>query len=446
MRIRHNLRTALLLGTLLASVLAACAQVRAETPEAVPSPAPAAVRLTAATPVPEPTPDALRLRGQSSHPALMRCDGSGAFFPAREVTRIELCRCLAGMLAGFSGEEAAFSDYRTGNADFASAAALAGAGILPAEDGALHPREAVTRGEMSLVLNRLSRSLSGRAAERAAALSEELLRGFATPSDLGAGRDGPLTRAELAYTLVTLAGRAPDAAAEAALFLAETLPEDVSPEEPLWAYIADAVTEGKTPRPGHGVHRAYGWLYAVWEDGTLIRDMDWGVWSFGADGAYTTGIPALDDALRAALADSGANRLEGQAALKAAYLYVKEYGEYLVRPEDEEVLEPGAMGWEYERADRFFRYGGGTCYGYAAAFGLMARALGREAYIVSAQVNQYYGAHAFVVIPEDGVDWVYDVELEDTRPERHEDLDLFRIEPLGYYNYWYETDWEGVSW
>ena len=424
------------------TVLAAgCAgQPESAAPEG--TPAPRAALLTVQTPEPEEPPVALRLAGQSQHPALMTCDGSGAFYPERTVTRTALCGYLADMLTGLPEDEPVFSDLRAGNAGYYDAAALVSAGIVRADNGAFRPKEAVTRGEMSTILRRLGLSLSGAAGERAAKLSAEVESG-ATSRDGSGDPGGELTRAELAVILVRLAGREPD---EAGLFLAEDLPPDVALDDYAWAYIADAVTQGRVKPASPGVHRAYGWLYAVWEDGTLIRDMDWGVWTFGPDGAYTTGIEALDANLRAALEASGANGLTGREALEAAYLYIKYHGEYIVRPEDENVLEPGAMGWEYERADRFFRYGGGTCYGYAAAFGLMARALGENAYIVSAQVNQYYGAHAFVVIPEDGVDWVYDVELEDTRPERHDDLDLFRIEPKGFYNYWYTTDWAGVEW
>ena len=89
----------------------------------------------------------------------------------------------------------------------------------------------------------------------------------------------------------------------------------------------------------------------------------------------------------------------------------------------------------------FFRYGGGTCYGYAAAFGLMARALGEHAYVVAAEINQFFGAHGFVVIPEGEEDILYDVEMEATRPERHGDLDLFGIRNYVIYNYWYVANW-----
>lgn len=71
----------------------------------------------------------------------------------------------------------------------------------------------------------------------------------------------------------------------------------------------------------------------------------------------------------------------------------------------------------------------------------MARALGFHAYAVAAEVNQFYGAHGFVVIPEGEVDYIYDVELEATRQERHGDLDLFHILNYDIYNYWYISNW-----
>lgn len=419
----------------LAALLSGCSGGAVE--EAA-EPAPEARLITATTPEPGEQPDRLRLAPQSAHPALMTCDDGGAFAPRRPVTRGELSVLLAAMLKDLPEGTAAFSDLPRKDPQYEAASALTTAGIFPEEDGVFRPEEAVTRSELASVLRRVSVRLSGAAGERASALAEDAASGATAASGASESGDEAVLREELAVVLERLSGREPN---EAGLFLGECLPADVSPEDYAWAYIADAVTDGAVASPREGVYRAYGWLYATWGDGTLIRDMDWGVWTFGLDGAYTTGDEELDRYLRNALEASGAMALTGREALEAAYLYVKYSGEYIVRPEDMNALETGATGWEYERARRFFRYGGGTCYGYAAAFGLLARALGETAYIVAGEVNQYFGAHAFVVIPEDGVDWVYDVELEDTRPERHGDLALFRIPSHGYYNYWYVSVW-----
>lgn len=184
-----------------------------------------------------------------------------------------------------------------------------------------------------------------------------------------------------------------------------------------------------------GLYRVDGWLY------DLEGETDEPFWTFDETGRYTTGDVQLDASLADALHASGADALEGDEALRAAYLYIKNNFHYKVRPEDAHTEENGSVDWINERALRFLSIGGGTCYGYAASFGLMARAMGFEAYIVAAEINQYHEPHAFVVIPENGEDYIYDVEMEDTRPERHEDLDLYRQTNHVIYSYWYEPAW-----
>ena len=384
-------------------------------------------------------PPSLTIADQSGHLPLMGLAG-GLFCPELPVTRSAVCTLLYPLLRGFD------SEILADGADV-----LAAAGLLPwtTEDAAVTDDDAanynaaddssadddgdaeVTRGELTQLLQNIAGCLSGGEAERALAAAADV-------STAGDGDDA-ITRAELAVALERLAGREPD---EAGLIIAECLPDDVKPFDYAWAYIADAVTGGPVEPASPGVHRAYDWLYAVWDDGTLVVDMDYGVWTFGLDGRYTTGSAELDSYIADALEVSGANGLTGDDALAAAYLYIKYNFEYIVQPEDMDVLDPGVVGWEYERALRFFRNGGGTCYGYAAAFGLMARALGETAYIISAEVNQYYGAHSVVILHKDGRDLIYDVELEATRQERHADLELFGIENHAIYHYWYEPDWD----
>ena len=385
----------------------------------------------------------LTVLGSSEHPALMSVYPDGRFLPEGLVTRRELCQDLYALLEGFGGEDVLFTDLTEEDACYEAAAALYGAGILTdmVRDGALHSRLYVTRAELTNVLVRLMQHLEGAAAARAKTLAQEVAIGTLSASGTVGGEKEPILRQELAVVLVRLAGREPDAAGEATLFLRECLPADITRDSYAWSYIADAVTEGAVEPMTPGVHRAYNWLYAVWDDGTLIVDMDYGVWTFGLDGAYTTGSEELDGYLADVLETIDAASLSDEEALEQAYLYVKYHSEYLVRPEDTEPVPQRQTGWEYDRGVRFFRYGGGTCYGYAAGFGLLARVLGQNAYIVAAEVNENYAPHGFVIVPRDGVDWIYDVELEATRQERHKDLDLFCIKNFDIYNYWYEADW-----
>lgn len=374
---------------------------------------------------------------QDAHPALMSLNGVGYFQPYYRVTVGEVCESFYSLLKGLNavGTGGTSIDRDLWGAGYRAAALLHNAGVLTGND--VRPNDILTRQTLVAMLERITGCLSDEEAARAATLAGEVSAGI-TGKDGTSSGDDIITRSELAVVLVRLAGREPE---EGALLIGEYLPVDVSMDTHGWQYIADAVTAGTVERPESGAYRAYGALYGVDENGKLFRDVDYGVWTFGPDGKYTTGDGELDDHIAQVLEACGADELSPEEALEAVYLHVKYNFVYLVTPEDMVTEEPGATGWENERALRFFRNGGGTCYGFAAGFGLLARSLGEHAYIVSAQVNEYYAPHGFVVIPEDGVDWIYDVEMEATRMERHKDLGLFCIENYEVYNYWYTPDW-----
>lgn len=436
---RRGILTLLAAGLVLAAALAGCSRTGEAAPAAAVTPEP--VTLPVRTPSPNPVEDQrapLSLADQGGHPALMRTSRKGNFSPENGVTKRELCEMLCPLLEGLLPGEAEFTDLQEGDKGYETVASMYAAGLLPEQAGEpFGPDEQTTRKELAYILRRLAEALTAEEAERTERLAEDVSAGLSVP-DTDPVTDEYITRAELAAVLVRLADRE---VRGTALFIAERLPRDMHWGDYAWDYVADAVTEGDVPDPEPGVHRIYGWLYATWEDGSLVTDMDYGVWTFGMDGRYTTGSAELDEYLEEYLAESGAEDLPDEEALQAAYLYVKYNYVYQILPEDMEGEGVGEMGWEYERALRFFRYGGGPCYGYAAAFGLMARALGRTAYIVSAEVNEYHGQHAFVVIPEGDTDYIYDVELEATRQERHADLELYRMLNYTIYNYWYESDW-----
>lgn len=379
----------------------------------------------------------LTIAGQDTHPALMSVNDVGYFQPFYRATIRETCESFYGLLNGLSAVSAKNEDLdRTVWAGgYRAAALLRNAGILTGDN--IRPGDALTRETLVAMLERIAGCLPKEDAARAAALAGDVSAGVTGRDGTSSGTD-IITRAELAVVLVRLVGREP---CEGALLIGECLPIDVSMDTYGWPYIADAVTAGPVEQPVSGAYRAYGALYGVDENGNLFRDMDYGVWTFGPDGKYTTGDADLDGYIAQVLETCGVDDLSAEEALEAVYLHVKYNYVYLVTPADMVTEEPAATGWENERALRFFQNGGGTCYGFAAGFGLLARSLGEHAYIVSAQVNEYYAPHGFVVIPENGVDWIYDVEMEATRMERHSDLALFGIKNYAVYNYWYTPDW-----
>ncbi len=409
-------------------------------PEPGPERTPAVMATSVPMPTPTPAPISLALADQSGHPALMSLEEDGLFHPEDSMTRGELFQLLVNMIDGLPARETAdYSDLAAGDAAYRAVSRLYDAGLLEEAAGeAIRPEEPALRGDLAAFLSRLAARLDGEEKDLAQELAQDVTNGYFSESGTAAGSGEALTRREIAVILERLAGRIPNSDS---LFLLGLVPADLDRDDQAWDYMADAVRQGVVPVLEPGPYRLDGWLYAAGEDGSMITDGDYGLCHFGPDGAYTTGDGELDQYLRAALEASGANELTGRAALEAVYLYVKRNFEYLVTEEDMTPEEVGAVGWENERALRFFRNGGGTCYGYAAAFGLLARCLGEEAHIVSAQINYLYGAHSFVVIPEDGVNWIYDVELEDARPYRFDDLGLFRVENFSIYDYWYTPDW-----
>ena len=418
----------LILITVMLLALCACSQ-EVEEPSAVtetPSP----------TVEPTPEPLALTLAATAEHPAFLTVKEDGYFRSYQRVTRMEACKAFHQAVDGWKRGSYRFADLSAGQDGYAEAASLCRAGVFPVAMGdAFSPGKALSREEMTGFLELLADSLSGAELERVKALAADVRSGVLARDGIAGST---ISRGEFAIIMVRLSGREPN---EAAILVGDYLPGDVDAESYAWLYIADAVTEGVMENPAEGLYRVGGLLYGVGADGNLLRDTDYGVWTFGPDGKYTTGNAELDTCIRAALESCGADKMSGEEALKAVYLHVKYDYEYLVTPADMIVEEMAATGWENERALRFFQNGGGTCYGFAAAFGLLARSLGERAYIVSAQVNQYYAPHGFVVIPENGVDWIYDVEMEATRMERHKDLELFGIRNYGVYNYWYTPDW-----
>lgn len=436
---KKKIATLILLTAALLSALPA-PSARAEDTGTESEAAAAAAVIIQANMEPEEAEPTLFFASDVKHPALMELKSDGKFHPASPVTRGELCQILYPMFRDLKSGGTPYPDVTRGDECFEAVTALQRAGVLPEERGEeYHPDQSVTRAYLAEILYAVAGALGGEDGQRVRLAAIDMEAGLIAPEGANLAEIAFVSRAEMAVAAERMLGREPR---ENDLFMNGCIPEDLTAEDFAWSYIADAVTEGRIKPVSEGVHRLYGWLYGAWDDGAMITDMDYGVWTFGPDGRYTTGSEALDAYLAEALEASGANGCEDDTdALKAAYLYIKYNFEYMVRPEDMETIPVGVTGWEYDRAERFFRYGGGTCYGYAAAFALMARALGCHAYAVAAEVNQYYGAHGFVVIPEGAEDIIYDVEMEATRPARHADFDLFGIRNYAVYNYWYVANW-----
>lgn len=161
-------------------------------------------------------------------------------------------------------------------------------------------------------------------------------------------------------------------------------------------------------RYANGLHEIDGGMYYVKEDGSFLTNSAVGYLTFDANGRYTSGNATLDSYVDQALAACTNSGMTKAQKLRAAYLYVRDHGAYLARPHQAR----GTTAWAEESALFMFEHKKGNCYCFAGQFLYMARRLGYDAYVVSGGVGRKDSDHAWVMICENGVPYIYDVELE----------------------------------
>ena len=161
-------------------------------------------------------------------------------------------------------------------------------------------------------------------------------------------------------------------------------------------------------RYAKGLHEIDGGMYYVKEDGSVLTNSAVEYLTFDANGRYTSGNATLDSYVDQALAACTNSGMTKAQKLRAAYLYVRDHGAYLARPHQAR----GTTAWAEESALFMFEHKKGNCYCFAGQFLYMARRLGYNAYVVSGGVGRKDSDHAWVMIHENGVPYIYDVELE----------------------------------
>lgn len=282
-----------------------------------------------------------------------------------------------------------------------------------------------------------------------AAIENALERGWID----GGGKfhpDAAVTRAEFCHILNRVMGRHGDEAV--ALLSGEYASyTDVPADHEYFSDVLEASCEHKyyynesgierwcSETLTSGFQRVGGKLYYVQDDGSLLRNASYKQWYFDENGCYTTGVAETDEMLQSILLSLGTDDMSQSQALRKAYLYCTRGRSYIYH----NYYTYGFDGVNDEFAFRallFFKSGGGYCYDFAAGFGLLARSLGYDCYIVKATVNQYYAPHGFVVIPENGVNYIYDPELESQR-DYIADYGLYRITNHSIFDYWYDPWW-----
>jgi len=431
---------------------------------------------------PEGRPVGLPTLETDSHTPYMSALLKNYFYPDRPVTRVQLCRILYPLMTNPVEGSCRFSDMPETDPDYEAVACLTAWGIFTDSDGEFRPDDMLSRAQLVSILSRFypapgdtdalprmgsflkHRLTVEKPAEPTPAFTDiaghwaqAAIQNAADRGWIEAGGkfypDAAVTRSELCRILNRVLDRNCD---EAAVILMGSYSgfTDVPSTNSFYGDIMEATQEHSYIRDENGVelwpcealepgfHRVLGRLYYVKEDGTLFRNEDYGLLHFDENGRYTTGLPELDDAIAEIFLELGTDDMSQSEALREAYLYCTHDHVYI----NHNWYSYGFTDYYNDqfprRALKFIQTGGGQCYDYAACFGLMARNLGYyDAYIVKAEVNQYYAPHGWVVIPEDGVNYIYDPELESTRPGRHADFGLYAIENFDVYSYWYTPWW-----
>lgn len=171
------------------------------------------------------------------------------------------------------------------------------------------------------------------------------------------------------------------------------------------------------------------------QDGTLLTacTLEEG-YSFDEDGYYTTGNEALDESVRAVIAECTTDDMTQPEKLRACYDYVRAF-KYLGRN--------AAFGLEVkvipndrllEFGEKIFTTGKGDCYNFTAAFCLLARQLGYSAEPIVGECAYYWNwggiAHGWVEVQIDGETWLFDPQIENYNLRAglsNEELSAFQV-------------------
>lgn len=409
------------------------------------------------------------------HVRFMTVEGN-QFFPDGTMTRGELAQVLCALLdldsASAAPAEKEFSDVNDGAENAEAIHTVSSLSVMTGyADGTFRPEAAVTRGEFAAILCRLAgESISVEGTEYWAQKAMDIARekGWMTGYDDGETYpESPVTRAEIVAVFNRVRERTPN---RVAIDLAcEILPYvDVTPEH--WAFydIIDAsysselmayINGEADAEPGFilidgllchvneetlrldyytaGFHTIEDGLYYVAQNGYFIEryskgllELDgsmfyvtatdgpfltedyFGYLYFREDGRYTSGSDVVDEHVDRILEDIlGDKSLSKEEKLHKAYLSIRDGGySYMTRNTG---WQRGTDDWTLTCAKVMYESKRGVCYYWASAFLYLARRLGyEEAHAVCGGVGTANQLHAWVVIPFDGDDYIFDVELE----------------------------------
>lgn len=358
---------------------------------------------------------------------------AGKFNPTGTVSRAEAAQMLYSLLDGTCPILVSYTDV-TGSEWYANAAwAMGSLGVMRANDAAFAPSEKITRGEFIAAVAAFFPLRDDRPQfydvkeghpyydALRSARSWGWVTGFA---DGGCRPDQTITRAEAVVILNRALGRTGDQA-----YLDNAYPILTFLDVPAghWAYydimeaaITHEYSEGwgqeswtshvhKDSGLAQGFYSMNGWLYYYSSSvGAFVRNTTVGSFTFDGQGHYTTGNSELDAKIHNVVLAKTNDTMTREQKLRALYVYTRDSFKYLRRA----PYAFGATGWWEQDALNMLNTGYGNCYSYASVFYYCARWLGYDAKIYSGRVGHNPSPHGWVEINFDGVNYIFDTELE----------------------------------
>lgn len=146
---------------------------------------------------------------------------------------------------------------------------------------------------------------------------------------------------------------------------------------------------------------------------------------FDEYGRYTSGMPELDELIQQVIAENTDDSMTQEEKLKVLYEYTVTSFSYLRR----NYYAIGETGWQNKEAYTMLSTGMGNCYCYAATFGELARAIGYDAQVCSGTVGMNRAKHGWVEIEIDGVNYIFDSELEMAGRKKNVYRDMYMMSP-----------------
>lgn len=198
---------------------------------------------------------------------------------------------------------------------------------------------------------------------------------------------------------------------------------DMSPWDDDYADFAEAVlphsydkseggerwTEIKAgPQAPSGFYLAGTELYYVTSNGYVLKDFSVNGFDFDENGRYTCGMPELDELVQQVLSEIITEDMDALERLETAYYYTVKNFSYLKG----QIHEKGDISWYNDAALFMLENGCGNCYGFAATFCHLAKAMGFDAVVYSGTIASAASPHGWVEIDIDGETYIFDPEME----------------------------------